>query len=402
VSSFNKFIVLVCIYFSQGLPYGFFTKALPAIMRDMGASLPQIGIASFLALPWALKFLWAPLVDKYGSNRFGRKKTWILALQGIGVLLFLGLGLSPHFEGYAYLMVGFLVANLVAATQDIASDGLAVLLLDPSERGLGNGIQVAGYRLGMVFGGGFILMYFPVLHWKGSFLTIAAVLALVSLPLFKAREPQPKVDIEETSLVLILKNFFTRKGIWGWLFVICFYKFGDAMASAMLTPYLKDRGLTLGDIGRLEGLIGVSCGLAGAMIGGYLVRFLGRYRAVVCFGLFQASTVMCYFLFSRGLLPDGWLPFLIGVEYFSGGTATVAIFTVMMDICRPETGATDYTVQASLVVVTTILSGFIAGNLAGLFGYQINFLSSSLLCLLGVLLFAIRFRSAHAGKEFVL
>jgi len=387
----RKFLILGCLYFSQGLPFGFFVQALPIIMRDMGASLPQIGAAYLLALPWALKWLWAPLVDRPGADGRGRKKTWIISLQLIGVVMFLVMGLLPRYEGYLYLMIGFLLANLVAATQDIASDGLAVMLLNRSERGFGNGLQVAGYRLGMIFGGGFILMSFAYLGWRGAFLVIAITLALATLPLLSLREPDPEHGHDSAAYKAILASFFKRKGIAWWLFVICFFKFGDAMASEMLKPYLRDAGLSVETLGYYLGTIGVGAGLAGAVFGGWLIQKLGRYRGVILFGCFQALTVATYFALASGWVPDTLLPYLIALEYFSGGTSTVSIFTVMMDACRAETAATDYTVQASLVVVSTGSAAFLAGNVAEHFGYAANFAVSGLLCLTGVMLFAITY-----------
>lgn len=382
----DKFLVLICLYFAQGLPYGFFTQALPIILRDMGASLPQIGAASLLALPWAFKFLWAPVIDSYGPTRFGRRKAWALIIQGATVLLFLVLGLLPQYEGFTYLAVGFLIASFLAASQDVAADGLAVSLLNSRERGIGNGIQVAGYRLGMIFGGGFILMNFTLLHWSGSFLVIAALLALTLLPIFITREPPPE-HIEHPPMYRILVDFFARRGAWLWLVIIGFYKFGDGMASAMIKPYIRDMGLTVAEIGTILGTVGVAAGLAGAVLGGVAMRWLGRLPAALWFGVFQAVTVFSYWLLSKGILPDTSLVYLVGLEYFSGGTHTVAIFTIMMDACRKETGATDYTIQASLVVMVSFLSSFVGGIVAEYGGYGTMFLSSALACLAGVLVF---------------
>ena len=148
---------MASLYFAQGLPFGFFTQALPVILREQGVSLKAIGFTAILALPWALKFLWAPFVDRYGSERFGRRRSWILPLQALGVLLLLVLAHFPPEHGLGALLVAVALTNLVAATQDVATDGLAVDLLEPAERGYGNGVQVAGYRAGMIVGGGLIL-----------------------------------------------------------------------------------------------------------------------------------------------------------------------------------------------------------------------------------------------------
>lgn len=141
--------LLSSLYAAQGLPFGFFTLALPVLMREAGWSLTAIGLLQVLALPWLLKFLWAPWVDHHGARR-----TWLLGLQGASVvaaLVLAALDLSPTHQG---LLLAVLVFNLLAATQDIVTDGLAVRLLAARERGLANAIQVGAYRLGMILGGG--------------------------------------------------------------------------------------------------------------------------------------------------------------------------------------------------------------------------------------------------------
>ena len=77
----TKLGVLSCLYLSQGLPFGFFSQALPPLLRSYGVDLEVIGFISFLFFPWALKFLWAPYVDQYGSQKLGRRKSWILFLR---------------------------------------------------------------------------------------------------------------------------------------------------------------------------------------------------------------------------------------------------------------------------------------------------------------------------------
>ncbi len=392
-----KFGILGCLYFAQGLPYGFFTQALPVIMRDRGASLPQIGLASLLVLPWALKFLWAPLVDRFGWSRIGIKKTWLLGLQFLGIVLFITLGTIEETDSYAYLIWGFFFANLIAATQDIASDGLAVTMLTPEERGLGNGLQVAGYRLGMFFGGGFLLIYFSYLHWRGAFLFIGISIFLTTLPvLFYGEPPAPPVE-DRLGPKKLLGRFLKRNGVFPWLAVIGFYKFGDAMTTPMLRPFFRDRGLELEEIGKLLGTAGFISGLVGALIGGSLVFFFRRYWAIVWFGVIQAVAVFGYYLLGIGFLDDNALYFLCSLEHFTGGMATAAIFTAMMDICRLDSGATDYTVQASFVVIATATAGVVGGFVSGHLGYNGNFLLSTLLSFAGTFLFAWKYK--HRARD---
>ena len=94
--------LLGSLYLAQGLPYGCFTQALPALMRARGISLEEIGLTSLLALPWALKFLWAPLVDRVGSRRFGRRRTWIVPLQVLSVATLVVLSFVAEFLGGSF------------------------------------------------------------------------------------------------------------------------------------------------------------------------------------------------------------------------------------------------------------------------------------------------------------
>ena len=160
------------LYLAQGLPYGFFTQALPVLLREQGFSLTAISATTLLFAPWALKFAWAPLLDHTGSRR-----RWLLALQLGAVAGAAALGLVVDLGAALWLLLLSLFAfNLVSATQDIVTDGLAVNLLSARERGLGNGIQVGGYRLGMILGGGLLLWVFAQSGWQLMFLGMAVLL----------------------------------------------------------------------------------------------------------------------------------------------------------------------------------------------------------------------------------
>jgi MFS family permease len=140
-------------------------QALPVLLRHQGVSLAVIGLTSLLSFTWAGKLLWAPLIDLYGSNRFGYRKSWIVPLQISAALLLLCTALlDPRQALLAIVCIAFL-ANVLAAIQDVATDALAIDVLRSAERGVGNGVQIAGYRLGMIIGGGVLLIIFDSLGW---------------------------------------------------------------------------------------------------------------------------------------------------------------------------------------------------------------------------------------------
>ncbi len=374
--------LLASLYLAQGLPYGFFTQALPVVMREQGMSLAAIGLSALLYLPWALKFIWAPLLDRTPASRFGRRRQWIVPLQAIAVLSLLALAAHAPTDGIGALVTLILVINFVAATQDIATDGLAVSLLRPAERGLGNGVQVAGYRVGMIIGGGALLVVFHHGGWSVTFLLAAGLMALASLPILRWREPPsaaPAADAPAIGLGAALR----RPGMAIWLGVLLAYKFGDAIGGQMIRPFLVDRGIGIDTIGWLLGGGGFTAGLLGAVAGGWSAGRWGRRRTVALFGACQALAVGAYALPALGLeLGDGLYAICL-LDEFAGGLATVALFTAMMDRCRPAAGGTDYTLQASAVVLSTGIAASLSGWIAQGLGYGGMFALSGGLSLLG-------------------
>lgn len=169
--------LLAALYFAQGLPYGFFTQALPVVLRESGFSLFAISATGVLFAPWALKFLWAPYVDHYGTRR-----RWLLTLQLLSAAVTLGLAALDLGSSLRWLLIGIAVVNAISATQDIATDGLAVQLLGPRERGVGNGIQVGAYRIGMIVGGGALLWLFSIAGWRALFVAMSVLLLLTTIP----------------------------------------------------------------------------------------------------------------------------------------------------------------------------------------------------------------------------
>lgn len=391
--SLAKLAVLASLYFAQGLPFGYFTQVMPNLLRDHGASLVVVGLASAVAAPWALKFLWAPLVDRYGSPAFGRRKSWIVPLQAAMLCLLVGLAISDG-ASVVWFVAAVLLANVIAATQDIATDGLAVDILEPHERGLANGIQVGGYRLGMVVGGSALVLVLVRYGAPAAFLAMAVLLATASVPVLFAREPTrpPRpiaVPIKEAAV-----HFLRRKDAPRILALICTYKLGDAFATGMLRPFLRERGLSLEDQALLLGMYGSVAGMIGAVAGGALLVPLGRKPALMLFGGLQVVTMLAYAGAAAGIGGRAWIYGACTLEHLISGMATASLFTVMMDFCRRDRAATDYTVQASAVVVAGGVAQSLSGFFAQPFGYLAHFAASAVLAAAAIPAVALLYRAS--------
>ena len=406
LSTMGKLVLLGSLYLSQGLPFGFFTQALPVFLRQQGVSLTAISLTSLLSLPWALKFLWSPWVDAVGRGRVDQRQRWILPLQlGAALTMFAVAWLDPKQALWAVLGA-VLVANALAATQDIATDGMATQLLSASERGWGNGVQVAGYRVGMIVGGGALLIVYDRAQWSGTFLVLSALILAATAPLvvtWPASDPghgQPQTPSVGPSvgpsgerlasaglglgLLRALPRFFRRPGMAAWTVLIGVYKLGDAMLGGMLRPWLVDQGMDTEQLGWLLGGAGFSAGLVGAMAGGALAGVLGRRRALLVCGAAQAVGLASYLPLVYGLEQLEALYAACVFDHLTGGMATAALFTCMMDRCREDSAATDYTIMASVVVMATGVGQAVGGPLVTATSYAEHFTLSVVVSALGV------------------
>jgi MFS family permease len=381
MSRSHKIWLLASLYVAQGLPYGFFTQALPVLLRDAGLSLKAISATSLLFLPWALKFLWAPFVDHRGTRR-----QWLLPLQLSAVVGALALSQVDLGRGLLVVLAAAFLFNVIAACQDVATDGLGVRILDTRERGLANGIQVGAYRIGMILGGGLLLWVFARTDWATMFACMAALLALTVLPVLSLRETPPPDKAARPGAAELATGWIGRlrvPGMGAFIALICFYKFGDSMVATLIGPFMRDSGLSKETIALMKGTVGSVASLAGAALGGWFAFRAGRRAALLACGLLQSASLLFYVAAALGI--GGLELFWAGTvaEHLLGSMATVALFTLMMDASDPEHAGTDYTLLACAIVFTMGLANFAGAAIADAVGYAPTFLAGFVLSVAG-------------------
>jgi PAT family beta-lactamase induction signal transducer AmpG len=355
-----------------------------------GTPLAQIGFASFLGLPWTLKVLWAPLVDRYGGTR-----NWIL-----GSLLVLGLVLAAlSFAapgGSESIIFGLLlILTLASATQDIAIDATAIRMVDPRLLGAANGIRVTAYRIAMILAGGGLIALAQWVSWRTLFLGAGLLLALMGA--LAARIPGASTagragasggtgtdggsarSARETFKPLL--TWLRRPHAGAALVFTLLYKLGDAAMAPMLKPFWVDRGMTLLEIGAIATTAGIGASIAGALLGGLLTTRWGILRALVVLGLFQAGSNLVYVYAS---LADAGRPLLIAAslfESFSGGLGTAAFLSFLMRICERDLAATQYALLSAVFAASRTVAGGLSGWGAEHLGYTAYFLATFVLAL---------------------
>jgi predicted MFS family arabinose efflux permease len=235
----------------------------------------------------------------------------------------------------------------------------------------------------MILGGGLMLIVFEHAGWVAAFLAMSGMLLASTGPILAYREV-PRPPPERTSVLAGVAAALARPGMRRWLLVLLTFKTGEWFATAMLRPLFTDEGLTKADIGAVFGIAGFGAALLGALTGGALTPWLGRRRALLAFGSLQALGIASLVLAVR--YPSMEVFYAVTcVEHFTSSMATAALFTAMMDCCRVDEAGTDYTVQASLVVIATGVSSALSGVSAGAIGYGAHFLAAAGVSLVGVI-----------------
>ncbi len=386
----KKLGLLGSLYVTQFLPIAFFLQALPAFLRQSGASLATIGLIYTVALPWLFKFIWSPLIDRYGWTRWGHYRFWIICLQSLTALILVISAFLDVQNDFVVLFVCLFVIGFLAATQDIATDALAVSLLDERERKIGNGVQIAGNFLGAIVGGGGMLILLDRIGWTASVLLMAlcTVLALIPTLQYEERGREKGNFIQNSKLkksyFKTLTNFFRRPEMGGWLSIVLLYMTGSELATTMFQPLLVDIGLSIAQIGWLMGVAGLCAGLVGGLVGGLSIQPLGRKRSLMLFGLLQAIAVATYIIPAIGVTS---LPVLYAIAIgfrFTNGLAITALSPVMMDKSEPQTAGTDYTIQNSISAIGSRGASAFSGFIAGAIGYVGFFIVCIALSLFGV------------------
>ncbi|MEV4845479.1 MFS transporter [Micromonospora matsumotoense] len=379
---------LTTLYVTQYLGIGFITVGLTAILRDGGTSLDTLALLQFVGLVWPLKFLWAPLLDRYGSRRHGHYRSWLLPLQA-GLVLTL-LSLLPFADPTRQLgpVVAICAAYVfLSATQDIAVDAVAVRVLSEGTRGAGNGIQVAASYLGNLLGGGACVLVYDRSGWVPAIGLLAALTAVGLLVVWRLREPARIARVAGTGQAYrALLSVFGQPGCRWWTFgVVPLVYTGAGAAYALVTPALVDAGWSLARIGVVTGVVISAPAIVAGLLAGVGVDRFGRGRLLVVGGAALAVSTALLLPLMNGRAPLGTTVAALCCFMAAYTVANVVLYVVNMDYSRPSTGGTDFTVLSSFGLICSFLAASLGLAAADRVGYPAVAVASVLLVALGVL-----------------
>ncbi len=376
-----KLGLLSLLYFVQGLPFGFQSKGLKLALTAMGLSMTLITLTGLLSLPWSLKVLWGPWVDRHGNEKFGRRKSWIVPMQVLLVISFVVAAFLPPNEHLTALLVAVFFMNVFAATQDVPVDGLAIDLLGPHELGGGNAVQVVGYKMGMIVGGSLLVAQLPRFGWRFLFFAMAGMTLLVTTVVFFVKEPRthhgdgPRPQLTWRELRERLRIAVTGPG-GAWLLVfVAFYKAGESLAESVFEPFLQRvAGFPLDEVAGFGGW-GMVGSLLGSVAGGLLATRIALLRAVGWSALFRAIPLVGMWALVAGFIAvsPGHIIALTTIEHFFGGMLTTSMFAFMMSKVDKRIGATHFTLLAAVEVIGKSPWGLASGAMVDGVGWPATF-----------------------------
>lgn len=384
----GRMLAILILGFSSGLPLLLIGGTLKAWLHDEGLDLTTIGFFALVGLPYTLKFVWSPLLDRYVPPFLDRRRGWIVVFQ---VLLLLSFALIAfvHPAQHTLLLGGLcILVAFFSASQDIAIDAYRREILSDEEMGFGFSLGITGYRLGMLVASAGALPLADQWGWQNTYLVMAAAMGVGIVTAFLA--PKAAVIAIPATLKEAVINpfiqFFRRQGAWYILLFILLYKIGDQMATDIINPFYLDLGFTKTQIGMVAKVFGLSAMIAGGIIGGLLLYKISLYRALWIFGIFQAVSTLSFSWLAHTGFSLGIMATVVTIESLASGMGGAAFAAYMACLCDKRFTATQYALFSSLFgiarVVFTTGDGFLAKHL----GWDMYFVFCTMISIPGLLI----------------
>jgi PAT family beta-lactamase induction signal transducer AmpG len=396
----RRVITVLFLGFSSGLPLALTTGTLSIWLARDGIDKTTIGLFALVGVPYTLKFVWAPLVDRMRipllTRALGRRRGWLIVTQLTLMASIFALGESNPETDLAAMAVISLVVAFCSASQDIVVDAYRIDSLEARQQGAGAATYIGGYRVALLTSGAGALFLADQMSWLVVYGVMAALVmigvATVALSPEPASDPRALADADRRRAEAILakkpgmprtlanslawldgaviepfSDFMTRQS---WLVILLFillYKFGDAFAGVMANPFYVEMGFSNSEIASVSKLFGLIATLGGVFLGGLFVSHYGAMRSLLVCGVLQMLSNLMFAVQAMVGHNIVMLTVTIAVENFTGGMATAAFVAYLSGLCHVAYTATQYALLTSFMAFgRTVLSssgGWIADHL---------------------------------------
>jgi MFS transporter, PAT family, beta-lactamase induction signal transducer AmpG len=384
-----KMLAILALGAASGFPNQITENALQAWLKDAGISNTQIGILSYVALPYLLKFLWAPFLDRYPLPLLGRRRGWMLLMQlalAIAIALF-----AVQDPMQALLPIAICATAIVffSATQDIAIDAYRTDVAAPAERGLAATANNLGYRTTAWLASAFALVMGEHVSYRWGFLILAAVMACFGIASWFAPEPQyrhaPPSSLA-ASVVDPLNKLFGNPGAAALIALVVLFKVGDAFALRLFTPFMKDVGFSNTEIAFVLKAIFTTAAIAGGILGGVWMVKLGLLRSMLIFGVLQTASNLLYYAMAVSPKSYPLMVAAVSIDNVAGAMGNIASVALIMALCDARYTAFQYALMSAFALAPRYLLGGPGGWIADEAGWDGYYIVSVLLALPGLAL----------------
>jgi MFS transporter, PAT family, beta-lactamase induction signal transducer AmpG len=376
----RKMAAILLLGFASGLPLWLTARTLQAWMTVEGVDLSTIGLFALVALPYSLKFLWAPVMDRFVPPFLGRRRGWLVITQILLLLSIAAMSLHDPQRSLQLLAFNAVLLAFFSASQDIVFNAYQVDALDEREMGAGAAIGVLGYRIAMIVTGSLAFVLADRLPWPVVYLLMAVLMGVGIAAAFWAPEPvmeeAPPASLRE-SVVDPFVEFFQRTGLlWGIVILgfVILYQLPDRFGQNMVTPFLLQVGFTQTEIGAIQGGIGLFFTIIGVLAGGAVIASMGINRSVWVFFFLQILSNLAYYWISLIGQNRPALIVAIIIEHFSGGLVTAVFVALLMSLSSKRFSATQFALLSSLMSAARDILVAPAGGFAERMGWPTFFL----------------------------
>jgi PAT family beta-lactamase induction signal transducer AmpG len=387
----SRIPILALLGFSSGLPFLLTTETMVAWLADLEIDPATIGAASLIALPYTLKFVWAPLLDRYRLPFLGRRRGWMLVFQISLIAAIAAMAMVDPLQTPVGFAAAAVAVAFLSASQDIVIDAYKTDVLEPHERVAGAAAAVTGYRAAMVTSGALALALRDHTSWQNVYLVLAGTMAIGIVATLVADEPpvpagEPPGVIESLARPLI--DLLRRPRVVAIIAFVALYAVGDRLAKTVAVAYLQDgedgAGFTFTEIATLYHLLGLAGTIAGGVIAGMLVTRWPLRRALIVFGIAQAAANVLY------IAVDGnpsvpLLAVAVTADNLANALGTAAFVAYLIGLCDRRFSATQYALLTSLSSLLGRLFGFAAGA-AGDYSWPLLWIGTAAIAVPGIVL----------------
>lgn len=403
----RRIAVMILLGLSSGLPLALTSGTLQAWMAVDGVNLRTIGIFSLVGLPYTLKFLWSPFMDRFAppwfGTRLGRRRGWILITQFI---LFAGIfimGMVPPKEAPGIMAGLALCVAFFSASQDIVVDAYRTDTLREKERGIGSAVFVTGYRIGMIFSGALAMIMSDRIGWRNTYFIMAGLMTIGMVTTLISPEPD-SAPLHPRSLQEAvtgpLTDFFRRQSAGLILLLIILYKLGDAYAGTMTTAFLlRGLGFSATDVGTVNKGLGLLSVIVGATAGGTLMIRFGLFRSLLIFGILQAVSILSFVVLAGAGKSYPVMIWAVAFENLTGGMGTAAFVALLMTLCTQRYSATQFALLSSLAALGRVFITPTSGYVVEAVGWAWFFAIATLTAVPGLLLLVLLKSSIEGLKQ---